>query len=288
MQFSFRCEGDRPLHDVQFLIFSNPIEDPSSPFAICSLKVFSNIRPAVSSFLSRSCRTVLGSFTPVLHSGSTRRLFLNVHSFRVPLTNLILVCSFRRPCSTDGSSSVRSLCRATFAQRVVLIPVAANSFRCPHFSTAGQLPSGGSQLPPGSTIFPGNFPHFLGALRGHIPDLTPLPRSFDRHYCGVFLGDLLMLLLHHSWIGLSLRRFSADGHLIHLLQLRPEFTNCGSHFCLASISSCLAFVLSRMAFVSAFILAFIIFCRPSWWAFLSASLFACFQHICLPSFKVGV
>jgi hypothetical protein len=77
---------------------------------------------------------VLGSFTPVLPSGSTRRLFPKVHPFRVPLVNLLLVCFFRRPCPTDGPSTLRSLRRVTFAQRVVLIQAAANSFRRPHFS----------------------------------------------------------------------------------------------------------------------------------------------------------
>jgi hypothetical protein len=96
--------GDRPLHKAQSLIFNDPTEDPSSRFEIYSLKVFPNIRPAVFSFLSCRCRLVFGSFTPVLPSRSTRRLFPNVHPFRVPLVNFYLVCFFRRPCSTDGPS----------------------------------------------------------------------------------------------------------------------------------------------------------------------------------------
>jgi hypothetical protein len=76
---------------------------------------------------------VLGSFTPVLPSRSTRRFFPIVHPFRVPLANLFLVWSFRRPCSTDGPSWLHPLHRATFAQWVILTPVAVNSFCRPHF-----------------------------------------------------------------------------------------------------------------------------------------------------------
>jgi hypothetical protein len=82
----------------------------------------------------------------------------------------------------------------------------------------GHRPAGGSQLPPGFTISLGPFLHFLEALRGQMADPTPLPRSSDLHYYGVFLGDLLMLLygLHHFWIGFSLCCFWADGRLIQL------------------------------------------------------------------------
>jgi hypothetical protein len=52
VQFLFCFGGGRPLHNVQFLIFSNSTEDPSSRFAICSLKVFSNNRSALFLFLS--------------------------------------------------------------------------------------------------------------------------------------------------------------------------------------------------------------------------------------------
>jgi hypothetical protein len=47
---------------------------------------------------------VLGSFTPVLPSRSTQRLFPNIHRFQVPLANLYLVCFFHHPCSTDSPS----------------------------------------------------------------------------------------------------------------------------------------------------------------------------------------
>jgi hypothetical protein len=59
----FRFAGGQPLHNIQILIFSNPTEDPSSRFAICSLKVFSNIQPAVFSFKSQlpSCAWILHS-----------------------------------------------------------------------------------------------------------------------------------------------------------------------------------------------------------------------------------
>jgi hypothetical protein len=74
------------------------------------------------------------------------------------------------------------------------------SFSPCHFCRVGHFPAGGSQLPPGSTISLGPFLHFLAKLCGHIADPTPLPRSSIRHYCGVFLGDRLMLFygLHHS------------------------------------------------------------------------------------------
>jgi hypothetical protein len=104
--FFFHFGEGRPLHNVQFLIFSNPTDDPFSRFAN-----FSNIRPVVFSFLSRICRLVLGSFTPVLPSGSTRSLFPNAHPFRVPLVNFFLACSFRRPCALPLSHSGSSLFR---------------------------------------------------------------------------------------------------------------------------------------------------------------------------------
>jgi hypothetical protein len=102
--FFFRFAGSRPLHKVKFLIFSNSTEDPSSRFAICSLKVVSNIWPAVFSFFSRRWHLVFESFTPVLPSGFNRRHFRNVHPFRVALVYLFLGCFFRCPCSTDGPS----------------------------------------------------------------------------------------------------------------------------------------------------------------------------------------
>jgi hypothetical protein len=80
-----------------------------------------------------------------------------------------------------------------------------------HSCTEGHLPAGGKRLPTGFMITLGCFLHFLAGLCDWRADRTLLPRSSDWHYCGVFLGDILMLLygLHHSWIGLSLRRFSA-------------------------------------------------------------------------------
>jgi hypothetical protein len=59
---------------------------------------------------------------------------------------------------------------------------------------------------------------FLAALRGQIADPKRLPRSSDRHYCGVFLGNILMLLYgrHHSRIRRSLCRFIAGDRLIQL------------------------------------------------------------------------
>jgi hypothetical protein len=55
------------------------------------------------------------------------------------------------------------------------------SFPPCHFCTAGHLPAGGNQLPPRFTISLGHFPQFLAAPREHISDLTPIPRSSDRH-----------------------------------------------------------------------------------------------------------
>jgi hypothetical protein len=62
------------------------------------------------------------------------------------------------------------------------------SFSPCHFCTVGYLPAGGSRLPSGSSISPGPFLLLLAALRGQIPDPTPLPRFSDRHHCGVFPG----------------------------------------------------------------------------------------------------
>jgi hypothetical protein len=92
---------------------------PSCRFAIYSLKVFSNIRPSVFSFLSRIFRLMLGSFTPVLPSGSTRQLFPNVHSFRIlgatlSLSHLLRSCPLRR---------------ATLARFIISLLATANSFR---------------------------------------------------------------------------------------------------------------------------------------------------------------
>jgi hypothetical protein len=143
------------------------------------------------------------------------------------------------------------LCRATFAQRVVLNLAAANSFLRPHvsrvlnfdevsfapchFSTAEHLPAGGSRLPPGSAISPGASLPLLAALRGQIADPTPLPRFSDRHHCGVFLDDLLMLLygLHHSWIGLI-----SVASLQAVVSFRPSFRsiNNSSHLCLTKFN----------------------------------------------------
>jgi hypothetical protein len=62
--------GGRRLHNVQFFIFSNTTEDPSPRFAMFSLKVFSQFRPALFSFLSRTCRRVLGSIPAFLFQTS--------------------------------------------------------------------------------------------------------------------------------------------------------------------------------------------------------------------------
>jgi hypothetical protein len=90
-----------------------------------------------------------------------------------------------------------------------------------HFCMAGHLPTGGSRLSPGSTISPGAILPLLVALRSQILDHTSLPQFSDRHYRGVFIRDLLMLLcgLHHFWIGYSilcmcLRRFVAGCGLL--------------------------------------------------------------------------
>jgi hypothetical protein len=91
------------------------------------------------------------------------------------------------------------------------------SFSQYHFYTAGHHPAGGSRLPPGPTISQSLFLRLLGLSAAKL-DHTPFPPSCDQHSCGIILEDLLILLyeLHHSWIGLSLRRFVAGGRLSQL------------------------------------------------------------------------
>jgi hypothetical protein len=117
---------------------------------------------------------------------------------------------------------------------------------------------------------------------------------------------MLLYGLHHSWIGLNLRRFwqmvvssnsdrtdfiaafiscrmvsfnsDRNAQMMDLIFAWTDLISsrmaCVFSCILASICSCLAFVLARMASVYASILAFIISSRFSWCAFLSASLFS--------------
>jgi hypothetical protein len=79
-----------------------------------------------------------------------------------------------------------------------------------HFCTAGHLPADGGRLPPRSAFSPGSSPSSSGGAPRTDSGLYAAPRFSDRHHCGLFLGDLLMLPygLNRSWVGFSLRRFS--------------------------------------------------------------------------------
>jgi hypothetical protein len=180
------------------------------------------------------------------------------------------------------------------------------SFSPCHFCTLEQLPTGGGQLSPGSTISRALSLASDGAPRKDSgpfaassvlrpASLRPLPWGPPDAplWTSSFLDRAQSPSLHCEWSShsaLTVRivlwfHFTLDG----LLQLRPECRNWGTHSAwpdlisscmacvfsciLANISSCLAFDVAWMASVYAFILAFN-FCRSSWWAFLSASLFS--------------
>jgi hypothetical protein len=150
------------LHSVQLSFVCNPTVDLAIRFALSTLKVFLKIQLAIFSFLSCSCCLVPGSFIPVLPSGSTRHLFLGVHSLGAPLATLFPVWP---------SLTKSPLCHATYI--------------------AGHPHIGNSQSPPGSTIFPGPFLRLLAALCSHIPVPMPLPQSSDRQSGNWILGTLL-------------------------------------------------------------------------------------------------
>jgi hypothetical protein len=157
--FFFRLGGGLPLHKVHFLIFRNPLDVSTTCFAIFRLKIAYSIFLSVPPLPTCDCRPEFHppmSFVVVLsikysgcplhrslililprgccfqprflmqflHSWPLKRLFSSVRPFRVlgAMSSFPCLCS---PCS---------LPRATFAQRVVLIPEAANSLRGPQFS----------------------------------------------------------------------------------------------------------------------------------------------------------
>jgi hypothetical protein len=116
--------GVDPLHSVQFLFVCNSTHDLTTRFTVSSLKFFPKIRPGVFSFLRHNCRPALGSFIPMLPSGSTRHIFPGVRSLWAPVAALFSA----RPFVTKSP-----LRRATAAQRVVPLGSATNCFRGPHF-----------------------------------------------------------------------------------------------------------------------------------------------------------
>jgi hypothetical protein len=156
----FHFRGGLSLHKFQFLILRNPLAVPTTCFAILPLKIsckFLLSIPSLSrcdrcpalhpsmpfvvvlSFLkSHSCPPHRSLICILPHSCCFRPRFLMTFLHSEPLKRIF---SSTRPFQVLGAmSSFPYLCnpcslpRATFAQRVVLIPAAANSLRSPQFS----------------------------------------------------------------------------------------------------------------------------------------------------------
>jgi hypothetical protein len=95
----FRFGGGRPLHSVQFLFFCSGEGDPAICFAVSSPITFSLVlphnRPAVLSFLRRSCRLAPGSFFALPLSWRDCRFFLSRPTLWVGRSTVDLMCSLR-------------------------------------------------------------------------------------------------------------------------------------------------------------------------------------------------
>jgi hypothetical protein len=165
----FLFGGGLSLHKVQLLIIHNPLGVPTTCFAILPLKISCKFFLSVpslpnviavlrstlrcrswlysaSSYIMAVCHMSLIRILPrsccirprflmqFLHSWPLKRLFSSLRPFRVlgAMSSFPCLCS---PCS---------LPRATFAQRVVLIPGAASSLRGLQFSCSMPLLHGGS------------------------------------------------------------------------------------------------------------------------------------------------
>jgi hypothetical protein len=204
--FFFHFGGGRPLHKVQSFILCIPFEIPSSCFTNSRPKAFLSRSSDVLSILRRSNRLAPDLFirslprsycfrpqflVRMLHSGPFQRLILDVRPFGIlgatlPLSYLLRSCP---------------LCCAASARWVTSLRATANSFRDPQFpwdriflasflyrnaTFAGRdtfLQAAGDCL-----LDPLFLPQFLAALRGQIADPTPLPRFYDKYYCGILLG----------------------------------------------------------------------------------------------------
>jgi hypothetical protein len=125
--FFFCFRGGQPLHKVQFN-FCNMLDIPVACFTNSSPKAFLSNLLAVLSLPSCTCSLKSQFLVPLVPSRHISCPLPSIRPFHVPLANLFLVWFFRRPCLTDGPSWLRPLCCATFAQRVIFLLAAANSF----------------------------------------------------------------------------------------------------------------------------------------------------------------
>jgi hypothetical protein len=200
-----RSRGRRSLHTVQSVTFRNPLNIPRALFTNSSQKAFLSILSDVPSISRHTCRLVSGFFILILPCSCCPR--------PQSLMPLLHSGSFHSLSPSFRGSSFHLVSGPIFPDDVFPTPC--------HSCTVGHLPAGDGQSLLGFTTCLDPSLRLLAATRGQIPVPTPLPQSSDRHHCGFFLGDFLMLHygMHHSRISLilhciCLRRFVAGGRLL--------------------------------------------------------------------------
>jgi hypothetical protein len=150
----YRFGGSQPLHNIQSIIFCNPLEVLTTRFMIFPLKISQKVFLRVPPLSRCDCCTVSPPFNAfhgrVLYSRFTFRTF-QVSIFLRP---------FQVSCSTSSSFCPLHLCPA---RRVTFLPAAVTSVRGPQFPLRLFL----CAVPPScrwQPISSGQFP-WLSALR---------------------------------------------------------------------------------------------------------------------------